>query len=292
MKTRLFPKSIARDRGFTLIEMLVVIAVIGLLAALIFPAVSRMREIARSAQCTSNLRQLYTAVMTYSSANRGRLPYAASHDYYHHDHGWQIADGSDRIGWVHSNAIHRTDWYNRSGTATNEALVSIERGTLWRYAGDHSIYICPTFALRASTDWPVPPDFVSAHRSYVMNERLSRANQFSLTDTSRRVLFADGNFHIQINPNVPTSDQIARYAFHGPVWDPTRPGSPSHGDRFFGNRHMDGMLQGNTPDGQAWPQESIGHYHGGFGNVVFADGHTEKLPHTATTAIYDGSYEP
>ena len=47
-----------RDRrGFTLIELLVVIAVIAILAAILFPVFAQARERARTAVCTSNVRQ-------------------------------------------------------------------------------------------------------------------------------------------------------------------------------------------------------------------------------------------
>jgi len=51
--------------GFTLIEMLVVIAIIALLAALLFPVLSRAREAARRAVCASNLRQIAIAILQY-----------------------------------------------------------------------------------------------------------------------------------------------------------------------------------------------------------------------------------
>jgi prepilin-type N-terminal cleavage/methylation domain-containing protein/prepilin-type processing-associated H-X9-DG protein len=55
-----------RARGFTLIELLVVIAIIAILAAILFPVFARAREQARKTQCSSNLRQLGTAVSMYA----------------------------------------------------------------------------------------------------------------------------------------------------------------------------------------------------------------------------------
>jgi len=55
----------ARRRGFTLIELLVVIAIIAILAAILFPVFAQAREAARKATCTSNMKQLGTAVMMY-----------------------------------------------------------------------------------------------------------------------------------------------------------------------------------------------------------------------------------
>jgi prepilin-type N-terminal cleavage/methylation domain-containing protein/prepilin-type processing-associated H-X9-DG protein len=63
------PPSRVRGRGFTLLELLVVIAVIALLIAILLPSLSRARERARTAYCLSNLRQIGTGFYLYAADN-------------------------------------------------------------------------------------------------------------------------------------------------------------------------------------------------------------------------------
>jgi prepilin-type N-terminal cleavage/methylation domain-containing protein len=67
-----------RRRGFTLIEVLVVVAIIALLIAVLLPSLARAREQARATACLSNLKQQGIGFSSYSAAERGVLPWAGS----------------------------------------------------------------------------------------------------------------------------------------------------------------------------------------------------------------------
>lgn len=66
----------SRPAAFTLVELLVAIAIIGMLVMLLMPAIQAAREAARRARCMNNLKQIGIAVASYETA-RGHLPQGA-----------------------------------------------------------------------------------------------------------------------------------------------------------------------------------------------------------------------
>src|SRR5688500_11060853 len=80
-------------QGFTLVELLVVITIIGILVALLLPALSSAGEEARSTQCKANLRQFYLGFAQHADKDPQTRLSSGAFD-------WKREGCLDSIGWV------------------------------------------------------------------------------------------------------------------------------------------------------------------------------------------------
>ncbi len=106
--------------GFTLVELLVVISIIGMLMALLLPAVNSAREVARGNTCRNNMRNLATAIISYESA-AGAYP-----GYYD---GIRSSSSSTFIGrplvYMVLPQLERNDLYEAYGARTTSGGVTV-----------------------------------------------------------------------------------------------------------------------------------------------------------------------
>ena len=243
------PSSLIPSRkGFTLIEMLVVIGIIALLVAVLLGTFAGSAESARAARCLSNMKSLANAVQSRNMA-WGSYPRAASIEFSRPDVSRGIGNAkmkyNEDVGWIswYSKGLYPSDSSQESSCRTiglysdvlEDYEYALSHGSLHKYVGGNSsVYVCPVHKDSAA----------NVHWSYFMNP--------DYTD------------------NIKKSDRVLLF---GEI--PFRNGSP--GEWFpsgnAGNTETDAVIQ--------YENENIGCNHKSskfwVAHVVFADGHTEKL---------------
>lgn len=121
------PQGEGSEAGYTLVELLVVIAVVGVLVALLLPAVQSAREAARRAECQNHLRQIGIAFHAYHDSQR-QLP----------------------IGCVEKRTP-RTKPSGRQLAWSAEILPQLEEASLWKQINFNAAYDSPENAHAATT---------------------------------------------------------------------------------------------------------------------------------------------
>lgn len=237
----------SRSRAFTLIELLTVIAIIGVLAAIIIGSVSKVRDAARRSTCVSNLRQIGAAFPLYAADNKGFYPAVRQATY-------PYPGGS---GYTAANPPPGVNPSGDNWQVEISRYVFRDLKYIWdvkNTTGQSNIAHCPTYDLFFNTATTISSQSNISTAGYGMNlnmnvggvnysagtwglENTRRFRAAALTYPSKTVLIGDSSeFFINVST----------------VWTPD-------------TTHLDGY-------GNGAPKR-----HGSVANYLFADGHVETL---------------
>ena len=131
------------DPGFTLIEVLVVVAIVALLISILLPSLQHARRQAQGAVCLSNLRQMILAAHSYTTAYAGRYPI--------------YADTVTVPDFEFTNYDRKIDYawdYTRIEDTTT-GITLLRPGLLWQGQTNEEIHQCPSFT--GSANWADDP---------------------------------------------------------------------------------------------------------------------------------------
>jgi prepilin-type N-terminal cleavage/methylation domain-containing protein/prepilin-type processing-associated H-X9-DG protein len=240
------------SRGFTLVELLVVIGIIAVLVSILLPALNRAREAARAVVCASNLKQLGTALAMYVNDNNDYTPR------FRYDR--QTGNtGIYEYEW--SKAIERY-------VATNLKMVNHQNAGLVEEQ-KLTVYFCPSAKANRGrfvnwSTWPI---------SYMPDSYTMYHNYWSI---------ATKDFHIRHSSIKFKSRQIAlaeTWLGTSVGWDLIE-GWESNSSIWVGEYRLKGLNVGSRGCVLPW------HAGGRVSNILMADWHVEVNVDGATGAQY------
>jgi prepilin-type N-terminal cleavage/methylation domain-containing protein/prepilin-type processing-associated H-X9-DG protein len=235
------PKSL--NHGFTLVELLVVIAVIAILASLLLPALNRAKSKAEGIYCLNNTKQLLVAWHIYADDHNDVLAYNVG------GNGGRSIASHTKLNWV-DNIM---SWESLDSDNTN--LTTITDASLGPYARSVAIYRCPSD--RVLSDKQRRAGWEARIRSYSMNAMVGDAG-----DVSKSGVNENNPGYVQFfkASAIPLPYRIFIFLDEHP---------DSINDGYFLNKWPP-----KNSDDREWIDLPAS-YHNGAASFSFADGHSE-----------------
>jgi prepilin-type N-terminal cleavage/methylation domain-containing protein/prepilin-type processing-associated H-X9-DG protein len=228
------------NHGFTLVELLVVIAVIAILASLLLPALNRAKSKAEGMFCLNNTKQLLVAWQVYADDHDGLLAYNVG------GNGIRGVAPDTKLNWVDN--IMSWDTFN----SDNTNLATITDASLGSYSRSVAIYRCPSDKVLSAKQQRA--GWTARIRSYSMNAMVGDAGEVSKSGVNEN------------NPNYVQFFKVTSIPLPYKIF-------------IFLDEHPDSINDGYFLDKRPYPDKEWidlpASYHNGGASFSFADGHSE-----------------
>jgi len=268
-------------RGFSLVELLVVIGIIAVLAGVLIASLTGGTEAARAASCLANMKNLASACQTYGMAN-GYYPLAGNRVYLSVDESRGVRNIQKQYtevpGWISTmtQGFYPGTSYKKGasvGLYSNsdaEYRYALTNGALWKYVSHNAnTYVCPVHAIKASKETrPHWSYLMSAYFGWDSAGRASagcagRVEYGSLTRADKILLFSE----------IPFSGYNS--------WNPESSGGSEDTDAIlqYGSSGVGSGAVGQNAGAGGSEELGVNHLKGNnaYTHVAFADGHVEQL---------------
>lgn len=233
----------ASDKAFTLLELLVVVAVIAILASMLLPVLARSKKSAQKIECTSGLRQLGIATHLYWDENNGNC-----FRYFY----WTTNNG--RLYWF--------GWLQNGVEATRD--FDVTQGALYPYLHGRGVEICPSLNY-----WATQFKYKATGAAYGYGYNLNLSTNLPNPPTSTQrivhpaqtVLLADAAQVNTFQPPASASNPLLE-EFYSVDYQPAQPTTHfRHNQRanvLFCDGHVDAEKMVDGTLDKRLPQENVG----------------------------------
>ena len=251
----------SNQRGFTLVELLVVIGIISVLIALLLPALNAAKESAKRIKCMSNLRQISVAVRMYTQEWRGRTHWMTNGG------KWSIPSGGPPLSADDNRAYWGVAYLPYLAGLRNVSDPKTAVADVWR-----SLFVCPSFRVM-----DVDPDYSDPNMpaTYGANLFMSNVNVARVKNDSE-VVFAEDAAEQRIDGN---GDFLIKFEVDS--YDPVKMHPVS--DNLLQYR-VGQWFKAAPIEWQEWFR------HGRYGNILWMDGHVTSIRETHGDGLPQSMY--